>query len=182
MHYKLILCLCVVLMGCMDNPSKKEVPIQTNKKDSVYIQSESLRVYQLQTNASIDSLLFSMEAFMAFKSTIEDLSKLNPAGIDPFLEEAINKSNVLLTKAIPAPFDAPDIKSRLKVIKTALLKAHYYSQENNEEELNKSLKEIYSAYQAYLMRIEDFGQNGFEITQENELRLGPLPQTKLSVE
>ena len=57
---------------------------------------------------------------------------------------------------IPAPFDTPEIKSRLKVVKTALLKARYYSVEERQKELDESYEALFVAYMAYLKRIEDF--------------------------
>lgn len=176
MHFRFILCLLVVLTSCGETKPKTDKPsTEGTKPISVQIQRESLTVYQLQTNAQIDSLLYPIEEFTAFKNTIEDLSKLNPTGIDPFLEEALIKSNKLLKKKMPEPFNVPDIKSRLKVIKTTLLKAYYYSQEKKEEELNLSLKEIYTAYRAYLMRIEDFSQNQLEESESNKIVLKSLP-------
>lgn len=175
MRYNFFFVLCWMLMSCSQTQPKKEPVSQVLPKDTIAIKSESLRVYELKTNAAIDSLLLSLEAFVKFKTTLEDLSKLNPTGIDPFLAEAIKTANDLLKEPMPAPFNAPDIKSRLKVVKTMLLKAHYYSQENKVEALNTSIKEIYEAYQAYLMRVEDFAQNDSESLSEGEISLDPRP-------
>ena len=57
---------------------------------------------------------------------------------------------------MPAPFETPEIKSRLKVVKTQLLKARYFSQQEQIKELNASFRQVFVAHEAYLKRIEDF--------------------------
>jgi len=75
------------------------------------------------------------------------------------------------------PFSTPDIHSRLKVVKTELIKARYYGQEADQEQLNESLKKLYKAYKAYLMRIEDFA---VEVKEENNLEVNKPERLEVS--
>ena len=110
-----------------------------------------------------------IDEFTAFAQSMEDLTKLKPGGIAPFLLGAIIKCNALLRYQIPAPFDTPEIKSRLKVIKTALLKARYYSVEERQQELDESYEALFIAYTAYLKRIEDFSLDLQEEQESNDV-------------
>lgn len=166
--------LLIILSACNSTESKNELkPII--KKTPLVIEKEGITIYQLQENKLIDSLLLTNQTFITFKNSIEDLSKLNQAGLGPFLVSAINNCNQLLKAPLSAPFNTPDIRSRLKIVKTELLKARYYSKEEMQEELNQNIKSLYVAYSAYLKRIEDFsnqdGENADEIVQDKKLSI-----------
>ena len=164
MHSKFFL-FCILLIFCQCSTSTEQKnPTVVQEEKPLSIEKESIQMYELKENALLDSLLFPIEKFTLFRSTMEDLSKLNPAGIEPFLYDALLKCDDLLRQKLPAPFSTPDIHSRLKVVKTELIKARYYGQEGNQEQLNESLKKLYDAYKAYLMRIEDFAVESNEQT------------------
>ena len=63
----------------------------------------------------------------------------------------------------------PEIKSRLKVVKTELLKARYYSLEEQQKELDESFQALFVAYTAYLKRIEDFSLDVQEESATNSV-------------
>ncbi|MGB2475066.1 MAG: hypothetical protein ACPIB2_00115 [Flavobacteriaceae bacterium] len=153
----------VVVFACDSTPNKSEKVIDDTA--TLNINFEQIVVYELKSHPLTDSLLMSVQPFGEFTSTITDLTKLNPLGLEPFLEEALVKCNTLLKANVPAPYNAPDIHSRLKVVKTEILKALYYSQEKKEEELNSSLNRLYLVYKAYLKRIEDFSRSSPSILQ-----------------
>ena len=156
MRFKLIFFVLVVFfIGC-SNVGEQKKPTVVKEQQPLSIEKASIQLYQLKENALIDSLLIPIEKFSVFRSTMEDLTKLNPAGIEPFLYDAFLKCDDLLRQKLPLPFSKPDVTSRLKVVKTELIKARYYGQEADQEKLNESLKKLYVAYKAYLMRIEDF--------------------------
>jgi hypothetical protein len=177
MHSKFILfCIALMFIRCSSSVEQKK-PTVVQEEKPLSIEKESIQVYQLQENALLDSLLFPIEEFTLFRSTIEDLSKLNPAGLEPFLYDALLKCNDLLRQKLPVPFSTPDIHSRLKVVKTELIKARYYGQEADQEQLNESLKKLYKAYKAYLMRIEDFA---VEVKEENNLEVNKPERLEVS--
>ena len=102
----------------------------------------------------MDSSMLNNESFSKFRTTIEDLSKLNQEGLEPFLNDALINCNQLLKEKLPLPYDVPEVKGRLKVVKTQLIKARFHSEEKMQLELNQSLRELYIAYSAYLKRID----------------------------
>ena len=111
--------------ACVNAPEEKKVA-EVKEQKPLQLKQENIELYQLKQDSLIDSLLLPIEEFTAFTQSMEDLTKLKPEGIAPFLLGTIIKCNALLRYQIPAPFDTPEIKSRLKVVKTALLKARYY--------------------------------------------------------
>lgn len=170
MHFRILALLFLVLMShCEDTVGEKKTPVVVEQKP-VQISEPNLEVYHLKTDPLIDSLLVPNKEFQAFTKSMENLIKLRPEGIAPFLIGAITKCNTLLKQPFPAPFDTPEIKSRLKVVKTELLKSRYYSIEEQQEELNQSFNALFVAYTAYLKRIEDFSMD-LQEEQENEINL-----------
>ena len=165
MRFK-FLSLFVVLLcyTCVNAPEEKKVAEVVEQKP-LELKQENIKLYQLKQDALIDSLLLPIKEFTTFTQSMEDLTKLKPEGIAPFLLGSIIKCNALLRYQIPAPFDTPEIKSRLKVVKTALLKARYYSVEERQQELDESYEALFVAYTAYLKRIEDFS---LEVQEEQE--------------
>lgn len=164
------LSLFVVLLcySCVNAPEEKKV-VEVLEQKPLQLKQENIELYQLKQDSLIDSLLLPIEEFNAFTQSMEDLKKLKPEGIAPFLLGTIVKCNALLRYQIPAPFDTPEIKSRLKVIKTALLKARYYSVEERQLELEESYKALFIAYTAYLKRIEDFSLDLQEELKSNDV-------------
>lgn len=156
MHFKLLsLFLMLFLCACGDAPKeKKEAEVIEQKP--IQVTQDNIKVYQLKEDALIDSLLLPIEEFSAFAESMKNLTKLKPEGIAPFLLGIISKCNALLRYPIPAPFDSPEIKSRLKVVKTELLKVRYYSLEERQVELDESFQTLFIAHRAYLKKIEDF--------------------------
>ncbi len=153
--------LALFFSGCTSSLKQKELTV-VQEQQPLRIEKESIQLYQLTETPLIDSVLIPIEKFTEFRTTMEDLTELNPTGIEPFLYDALLKCDDLLRQKLPPPFSTPDIKSRLKVVKTELIKARYYGQEADQEKLNESLKKLYVAYKAYLMRIEDFASASSE--------------------
>lgn len=149
--------LLIIFSACSPTETKPE-PQEAIKQTPLVIKKEGIVVYQLQKSERIDSLLFSNQQFIDFKNSIEDLSKLNRSGLGPFLLNAINSCNKLLKEPLSEPFNTPDVRSRLKVVKTQLLKARFYSKERMQKELNETIENLYVAYTAYLKRVEDFSK------------------------
>ena len=169
MRFK-FLSLFVILLccACVNAPEEKKVA-EVKEQNPLQLKQENIELYQLKQDSLIDSLLLPVEEFTAFTQSMEDLTKLKPEGIAPFLLGTIIKCNALLRYQIPAPFDAPEIKSRLKVVKTALLKARYYSVEERQQELDEIYEALFIAYTAYLKRIEDFSLDLQEEQESNDV-------------
>lgn len=174
MRFKLMFFgLALFFSGCNRSLEKKE-PTVVEEQQPLRIDKESIQLYQLNQYPLVDSVLIPIEKFSVFRATMEDLTKLNPTGIEPFLYEALLKCDDLLRQKLPSPFSTPDIKSRLKVVKTELIKARYYGQEADQEKLNEALKKLYIAYNAYLMRIEDFALTSSEQISMDVNKTGAL--------
>ena len=103
----------------------------------------------------LDSTLYLNEAFIVFRKSIETLSKLDPTSLDLYLSASLNASNKLLNATLPIGFEVPAINSRVRVVKTQLLRCKYYSQQEDFESLNLGLIELFDSYNILLKRIDD---------------------------
>ena len=156
MRFKFLPLLVLVLYYACGNTPEEKIVAEVSQQKPLQVKQENIVLYQLKQDSLIDSLLLPIKEFKDFTTSMENLTKLKPEGIAPFLLGSIIKCNALLRYPIPTPFDTPEIKSRLKVVKTALLKARYYSVEERQKELDESYQALFVAYTAYLKRIEDF--------------------------
>ena len=103
----------------------------------------------------LDSTLYLNEAFIVFRKNIETLSKLDPTSLDLYLSASLVASNKLLNVTLPIGFEVPAINSRVRVVKTQLLRCKYYSQQEDFESLNLGLIELFDSYDILLKRIDD---------------------------
>ena len=85
-----------------------------------------------------------------------------PEGNLVFIEDLITKTDDLIQSNFPEKLDVPDIKSRVKVVKSILLKCKYNSENKNWKDLNISLSELYISYNSLINRITS-------ISDENDI-------------
>ena len=131
------------------------------------------RMFFIPKNTKVlDSSLYLNEAFVTFKKNIEALSKLDPTSLDLYLSASLSASNKLLNATLPLGFEVPAIKSRVRVVKTQLLRCKYYSQQEDYGLLNLGLVELFDSYDILLKRIDDvalsedvLSVNEFEVKQ-----------------
>ena len=134
------------------------------------------RTFFIPKNTKVlDSTLYLNEAFNVFKKNIEMLSKLDPTSLDLYIIASLGSSNKLLNATLPVNFEVPAIKSRVRVVKTQLLRCKYYSQQEDFELLNLSLTELFDSYDILLKRIDDIAlsedalsENEFSVKKELE--------------
>ena len=134
------------------------------------------RTFFIPKNTKVlDSTLYLNEAFNVFKKNIETLSKLDPTSLDLYIIASLGSSNKLLNATLPVNFDVPAINSRIRVVKTQLLRCKYYSQQEDFELLNLGLTELFDSYDILLKRIDDIAlsedalsENEFSVKKELE--------------
>jgi hypothetical protein len=134
------------------------------------------RTFFIPKNTKVlDSTLYLNEAFNVFKKNIETLSKLDPTSLDLYIIASLGSSNKLLNATLPVNFDVPAINSRIRVVKTQLLRCKYYSQQEDFELLNRGLTELFDSYDILLKRIDDIAlsedalsENEFSVKKELE--------------
>lgn len=138
-----------------------ESPKDLNKKkDLTEIDKISLnknfQIYVPEKNSFGDSIIQSISELRDLKISIEDLTKLNPNGIESFLDETLTKCNNLLKLKKNSFISRPEIRGRLKVLKTNILKCKFNNHQNDIKNLNESLKNLYLSYNILFQRLEDF--------------------------
>ena len=144
--------------SCEINTSKSKND-QSEALDSIAQPIATLpeaRTFFIPKNTKVlDSTLYLNEAFNVFKKNIEMLSKLDPTSLDLYIIASLGSSNKLLNATLPVTFDVPAINSRIRVVKTQLLRCKYCSQQEDFELLNLGRTELFDSYDILLKRIDD---------------------------
>lgn len=128
------------------------------KKDISKVEEVSLKnnfqIYIPEKNSFVDSLVNSISELRDLKISIEDLTKLNPNGIESFLDETLIKCDNLLNLKNKSFISRPEIRGRLKVLKINILKCKFNNHQNDIKNLNESLKKLFISYNILLERLE----------------------------
>ncbi len=128
------------------------------KKDISKVEEVSLKnnfqIYIPEKNSFVDSLVNSISELRDLKISIEDLTKLNPNGIESFLDETLIKCDNLLNLKNKSFISRPEIRGRLKVLKINILKCKFNNHQNDIKNLNESLKKLFMSYNILFERIE----------------------------
>ena len=134
----------------------------------------------------LDSTLFKDSSFSAFKVSLEGLNELDLLAIDEYLLSTLIANDKVIKSTLPEKYEVPAVKSRLRVVKTNLLRCRFYSQEEDIEALSLALKNAFDSYDILIKRIDDlalvnddfsendFNKNVFEVRQKS-----PKPRIKL---
>tara|TARA_B110000263_G_C15297538_1_gene506296 strand:- start:940 stop:1455 length:516 start_codon:yes stop_codon:yes gene_type:complete len=143
--------------SCSTNSNKALVSLKRNDSISLLdtLSIKRIKIFQFPNDSKIDSVLINLPDFSSFAKTVENLSSLNPKGLEVFLMDAIIKCDKLLLSKFPKEIDVPPVKSRLKVVKTKILICKYYSSINDILMLEKSMKEMFISYNFFLEIISD---------------------------
>ena len=128
------------------------------KKNISEVQEISLdnnfQIYIPKKNSFVDSIVKSVSELRDLKISIEDLTKLNPNGIESFLDETLNKCDNLLNLKNNNFVSRPEIRGRLKVLKTNILKCKFNNHQNDIANLNESLRKLFISYNILFERLD----------------------------
>ena len=128
------------------------------KKNIFEVQEISLdnnfQIYIPEKNSFVDSITQSVSELRDLKISIEDLTKLNPNGIESFLDETLNKCDNLLKLKNNNFISRPEIRGRLKVLKTNILKCKFNNHQNDITKLNESLRKLFISYNILFERLD----------------------------
>ena len=151
-NYSIYVIVILVIIGCSEKqlikkiePSKIE---ESNQIDSLL--NSDFEFFKLPTDDDIDSIMVNFKKFNSFSKTILNLSRLDVNGLEVFLMDAIVKSDELLVSKFPSVIDLPQVKSRLKVVKTKILICKFHSSNNEINKLTISMEEMFSSYNDFL--------------------------------
>lgn len=149
--YLYVLLFAFSCQNAMDLKKKKsilkinEIPLKKN-----------FQIYVPKKNSYGDSIIQLVSELRDLKISIEDLTKLNPNGIESFLNETLIKCDNLLNLKNNDFVSRPEIRGRLKVLKTNILKCKFNNHQNDIENLNESLQKLFLSYNILFERLEDF--------------------------
>ena len=142
----------LIFLSCQSpNDLKKQKDI--SKVEEVSLKN-NFQIYIPEKNSFVDSLVNSISELRDLKISIEDLTKLNPNGIESFLDETLIKCDNLLNLKNKSFISRPEIRGRLKVLKINILKCKFNNHQNDIKNLNESLKKLFMSYNILLERLE----------------------------
>ena len=151
MKYLYLVVLLIVLSCQSPNGLKKKVDISKAQEFSL---NKNIQIYIPEKKSFVDSILNSISELRDLKISIEDLTKLNPNGIESFLDETLTKCNNLLKLKNKNLISRPEIRGRLKVLKINILKCKFNNHQNDIKNLNESLKKLFMSYNILFERLE----------------------------
>ncbi len=142
----------LIFLSCQSpNGLKKKKDI--SKAEEISLKS-NFQIYIPEKKSFVDSIVNSVSELRDLKISIEDLTKLNPNGIESFLDETLIKCDNLLNLKNKNFISRPEITGRLKVLKINILKCKFYNHQNDIKNLNESLKKLFMSYNILFERIE----------------------------
>ena len=142
----------LIFLSCQSpNGLKKQKDI--SKVEEVSLKN-NFQIYIPEKNPFADSLVNSISELRDLKISIEDLTKLNPNGIESFLDETLIKCDNLLDLKNKNFISRPEIRGRLKVLKINILKCKFNNHQNDIKNLNESLKKLFMSYNILFERLE----------------------------
>ncbi len=146
--------ISIIFLSCCDSGYKK-------KEKSIIIVEKKLldnnfQVYIPEKNSSGDSIVNSISELKDLKIAIEDLTKVNPNEIETFLDESLIKCNKLLNNKKSNLISRPEVRGRLKVLKTNILKCKFDNHRDDLKNLNKNLKKLFLSYDILFETLEGF--------------------------
>ena len=142
----------LIFLSCQSpNDLKKQKDI--SKVEEVSLKN-NFQIYIPEKNSFVDSLVNSISELRDLKISIEDLTKLNPNGIESFLDETLIKCDNLLDLKNKNFISRPEIRGRLKVLKINILKCKFNNHQNDIKNLNESLRKLFISYNILLERLE----------------------------
>ena len=90
--------LCI---ACGSSTTDEDQKKTNEVVDPIPLKLDSVSLYQLTKHPVTDSLLLPLKAFSEYNQKINDLAKLEPTGIEPFILGTLIKCDVLLKKVYP---------------------------------------------------------------------------------
>ncbi len=151
MKYLYLVVLLIVLSCQSPNGLKKKVDISKAQEFSL---NKNIQIYIPEKKSFVDSILNSISELRDLKISIEDLTKLNPSGIESFLDETLIKCDKLLKLRNNNFISRPEIRGRLKVLKINILKCKFNNHQNDIKNLNESLRKLFMSYNILFERLE----------------------------
>ena len=151
MKYLYLFSLLIFFSCQSPNGLKKKKNISEVQEISL---DNNFQIYIPKKNSFVDSITQSVSELRDLKISIEDLTKLNPNGIESFLDETLNKCNNLLNLKNNNFISRPEIRGRLKVLKTNILKCKFNNHQNDITNLNESLRKLFLSYNILFERLD----------------------------
>jgi hypothetical protein len=167
LRFVFITLLLIGLFSCKEKKSNTQLVETETESLSVDTPENSTQLVRLTPELIEKNRLEEWTHFLKFKDAMEDMSKLNPAGIIIFLSELNQITTDLIKAPFPENYDKLPIYGRIKVVHTLVIKCHFYAVNQQNEKLNRALEELYFEYNVLLKRM-------ISMAEENKIPLDSL--------
>jgi hypothetical protein len=168
LRYFSIVLVIVCFFSCQEKKSDtQQTADKTQEKLTIDAPDHATQLTQLTPEFIEENNINQWTQFKKFKDAMEDISKLNPAGIMTFISELYKTTSSLLKSPFPEEFDKLPIYSRIKVVQTQIIKCHFYAANKQNKKLNQSLNELYLEYNILLKRM-------ISMAEDNKIQLDIL--------
>ncbi|MCV6630160.1 MAG: hypothetical protein OIF50_09900 [Flavobacteriaceae bacterium] len=142
--------------GCEPNKNSQELGPKQTTTLKLGVVKNLPKVLLL--NVEVEKELKDWNAFKQLEDSFNTLYKVQDiASLKVFLEDMIQKEIALHTKDFPSNLNLPSVKSRIKVLKTLLLKIKNDTKDAtiDEKVYDTNLKELVGAYNALRKQIDE---------------------------
>ena len=146
--------LTLLIIFCCQSPNDLKKKKDISKSEEISLKN-NFQIYVPKKNSYVDSIIQSVSELRDLKISIEDLTKLNLNGIESFLDETLIMCDNLLNLKNNDFISRPEIKGRLKVLKTNILKCKFNNHRHDFKKLNENLKKLFISYNILIERLEN---------------------------
>lgn len=146
--------LTLLIIFCCQSPNDLKKKKDISKSEEISLKN-NFQIYVPKKNSYADSIVQSVSELRDLKISIEDLTKLNLNGIESFLDETLIMCDNLLNLKNNDFISRPEIKGRLKVLKTNILKCKFNNHRNDFKKLNENLRKLFISYNILIERLEN---------------------------
>ena len=177
-----VLCLFVISCETFSNgKTEQSATVSNTITNQILKPFEKKDLFVPKNTQILDSTLYLNKSFQNFKSSIGILNGLDPNDLGIYLTGAIGATNKLIAVNLPGNFEVPAVKSRIRVVKTQLLRCNYFSKEEDVDLLIIAMDDLFNSYNILMKRIDDvalsedvLSENEFEVGQQDSGNLLPF--------
>jgi len=153
---RLFLLYLLFLFSCKDQQNISEQV----SRDTTNIDKEDtplkakFKLVQYPDQFLIDNGLEDWDDFRNLYESLNSLKDLDLRGVEVNILGILARVKKLMSESLPGGFEAPQIRSRLKVVQMQTQKSRYFTRHYKHDSLIPSLKALYSHYNALIYRMK----------------------------
>ena len=143
-----------LFLSCKNDPASINL-VSSDQKDSSLelLPKAEFNLIDYPKSYLDEEVLEDWEDFEKLYESMNQLTELNFDDINIDLMAISSRLNVIIKKDLPGSLEAPQIRSRLKVVQMQLEKSRYFTQHYRKDSLYPSVELLYKHYNSFILRI-----------------------------